>query len=449
MEGLLTSFLFMLLSNENIHTSELLIKMLPENAELKRQLLIGKSRLLAILQQSPIAIAFTDTDLKILKTSQGFQQQFGYDQVYSLCNLLNQPSSNIFCSKENCLATLEKEGSIKFEAQVRHKKGHRLWVRISGSLLGQEISKNEILWFLEDISSHRTEQEQRKLAETVFEVSGEAMVILDDRGNLEKINPAMHRLIEYSKLELRSLSFHDLFVTSSNQISINSVFSLVKKEGQWKGQIELRKKSSITFPAQLTLNCINRPNGSVSHFVAILADISEFKAQEKILIHRANHDPLTGLPNRNEFFVRLNDSLAAAKRHQYTVALLYLVLDGFKPINDTLGHGRGDEVLQEVAVKLKHCIREIDTVARIGGDEFAIILNGTSEQQINATAERIIKSISIKLEESLHLSVSIGISLFPQDSINPLKLLQYADEAMYKVKHHGKQSYHWHNSETK
>ncbi len=402
------------------------------------------------MHHSPIAIAFTDIDLRVLKTNRQFLNQFGYnEEINSLYNLLSQPSNEIFCTKDHCLNSLVKEGEVELDAQIRHKKGHRLWVHIKGTLLGQATAKNEILWSLEDISQRRTAQEQRQLAETVFEVSGEAMVILDDQGHLEKINPAMQRLIEYSASELKELALIDLFDASSNQSSINRIFSLVIKEGQWKGQMSLRKKDQTIFPAQLTINCIKRPIGTISHFVAILADISEFKAQEKILKHRANHDPLTGLPNRNEFFIRLNDSLAAAKRHQYTVALLYLDLDGFKPINDTLGHGRGDEILQQVAVKLTHCIREVDTVARLGGDEFSIILNGTSEQQINATAKRIIQSISIQIENSLQLSVSIGISLFPKDSINPLKLLQYADEAMYKVKHHGKKSYHWHNAEIK
>jgi len=128
------------------------------------------------------------------------------------------------------------------------------------------------------------------------------------------------------------------------------------------------------------------------------------------------------------------------------VALLYLDLDGFKPINDTLGHGRGDEVLQDVAQKLLACVREVDTVARLGGDEFSVILNGTSEELVAITAERLIDAISMRLNASLYLSVSIGIALYPNDALNPLKLLQYADEAMYKAKQQGKHSYCWHNN---
>lgn len=417
------------------------------NSELQQQLINCKSRLSAILHHSPIALAFTDLDLTVLKTNQQFFQQFGYNEdLNSFCNLLSQPSNDIFCTKPHCLNSLIKQGSVEFETQIRHKNGHRLWVLIKANLIQREPAINEILWSVEDISLRRTAQEQRQLAETVFEVSGEAMVIIDSKGKLEKINPAMQNLIKYSALELSQLSVIDLFDSTGNQFSINKILTSVLKNGQWKGDISMRKKNQDIFPAQVTINCIRHPTGASSHFVAILTDISKFKAQEQLLKHRANHDPLTNLPNRNEFFIRLNDSLAAAKRHQYSVALLYLDLDGFKPINDTLGHGKGDEVLQQVSIKLKNCIREVDTVARLGGDEFAIILNGTSEPQINSTAERIIETITMQVGKSLQLSVSIGIALFPKDSHNPLKLLQYADEAMYKAKRQGKQSYHWHNS---
>lgn len=111
----------------------------------------------------------------------------------------------------------------------------------------------------------------------------------------------------------------------------------------------VKSKNSKQVPVRVMLNSVNRPDGSISHFVALLADISEHKEQEQELKHRANHDPLTGLPNRNLFFIRLKESLTLAQRMQYHVVLMYLDLDGFKPINDTLGHGKGDEVLQLVA----------------------------------------------------------------------------------------------------
>jgi len=414
---------------------------------MKRNLLTSEARLSAIFHHSPIAIAYTDINLKVLKTNEQFFQQFGYkEDIYSLCSLLSQTSNEGFCTRGHCLNTIVQEQSVEYVIETRHKKGYLLWIHIRGTLLKFDGAKQEILWLLEDISSRRKEQEQKKLAETVFEASGEAMIIIDGDGKLENINPAMQCLTDYSLVELHKHSITELFDSHNEQHPIAEILNLATKEGQWKGELWLCKKNQNSFPTQLTLNCINRPNGSISHFIAILTDISTFKAQEQELKHRANHDPLTGLPNRNEFFLRLNDSLAAANRHHYTVALLYLDLDGFKPINDTFGHGKGDEVLQQVAVKLKQYIREVDTVARIGGDEFSIILNGTSEEQISSTAKRIIQSISIQIEGSLQLSVSIGISLFPKDATNPLKLLQYADEAMYKAKHQGKQSYYWHNT---
>lgn len=425
-----------------------MIKSLPSIANLTQQLITSEARLSAIFHHSPIAIAYTDINLKVLKTNDQFLYQFGYNEdIYSLCNLLSQSSKQGFCTKDHCLNRISQQKNVEYIIETRHKKGHILWVHIRGTVINYDNSKQEVLWLLEDITSLREEQEQRQLAETVFEVSGEAMAIIDNTGKFEKINSAMQHLTEYSALELYKHSVTKLFNSHTNPCSINEILNIVSIEGQWKGELWIRQKNQSLIPTQLTLNSIKRSNGEISHIVAILTDISKFKAQEQVLKYRANHDPLTGLANRNEFFVRLNDSLAAAKRHQYKVALFYLDLDGFKPINDTLGHGKGDEILQQVAIKLKSHIREVDTVARIGGDEFAIILNGTSEKQISSTAKRIIQSISIHVENSLYLSVSIGIALFPKDATNPLKLLQYADEAMYKAKQQGKQSYCWHCSE--
>jgi len=413
-----------------------------------QQLPLSKAKLSAILHQIPVAIAYTDINLKVLKTNPQFFSQFGYtEDIYSLCNLLSQSSSKKFCSKYNCLNSIVQQGRIEHELEIHHKNGKLLWVLIIGTLLDINKPDHGMVWTFNDISSQKTAQEQEQLAATVFEVTGEAMIIFDEKGKIENINPAMQNLIKYSRDELQHQSISLLIDTSIHQLPIEEMLNLVINKGQWKGELFLVKKSKKPFPARMTLNTIKYPSSSFTHFVAILSDISKYKKKEQTLQHRANHDPLTGLPNRNEFFLRLNNAFATAKRNQYKVALLYLDLDGFKPINDTLGHGRGDVILQEVAVKLKNCVREVDTVSRLGGDEFAIILNGTSEEQISSTAERIIQSISLQLEDSLYLSVSIGISLFPTDALNPLKLLQYADEAMYKAKHQGKQSFYWHNSE--
>ncbi len=193
-------------------------------------------------------------------------------------------------------------------------------------------------------------------------------------------------------------------------------------------------------------------DGRKSHCVALFVDISEHKQLELDLRYHAETDPLTGLPNRKMFFQQLEAAFASANRFNYTVGLLYLDLDGFKQINDSLGHGQGDNVLIEVARQLIGCVREVDTAARLGGDEFVVILNGTSKEMIKLTAQRIIDALTRVITGNgieMSVSASIGIAVYPEDSTSPLTLLRYADEAMYKAKYNGKCQFFWHENPAK
>ena len=428
----------------------LIIKTQIKNSELKRKLIAAEVCQEAIFQHSPIAIAYTDPDLNIIRTNSQFSLQFGDRDKFEKISTIFSPSSEEKpVSDKQWLDDILQQGYVECEIETLQNDGQIGWSHVRSKLINFDTPDQGLVWMINDITVHKEEQQQILLSASVFTESGESMIIIDDNGMIEKINPAMQKLTGFSSVELHKCSVTELFDSPKNTQNISYILSLATRQKQWSGEFWLWKKNQEQFPARIIINCIKREDSSTSHFVAVLADISEGKAQELELKYRANHDPLTGLPNRNEFFVRLNDALASARRHQYCVALLYLDLDGFKPINDTLGHGKGDKVLQQVAEKLKYCVRNVDTVARLGGDEFTIILNGTSEEQVTKTAARIIKSITMRFENSLILSISIGISLFPNDAINPQKLLQYADKAMYKAKQNGKQSYCWHNAKIK
>jgi diguanylate cyclase (GGDEF)-like protein len=184
----------------------------------------------------------------------------------------------------------------------------------------------------------------------------------------------------------------------------------------------------------------------------LILDISDRKRLEHELRYHSEIDPLTNLANRKLFFQRLDNAIASANRFNYNLALLYLDLDGFKQVNDSFGHGEGDEVLIEVGRRLRRCVREVDTVARLGGDEFVIILNGTSKNMIADTAQRLINALTltiIKNNIELLVSASIGIAIYPDDSISPATLLKYADAAMYSAKFKGKRQFCWHNNDQK
>lgn len=184
----------------------------------------------------------------------------------------------------------------------------------------------------------------------------------------------------------------------------------------------------------------------------VTEEVEKFRQETKGLRYHAETDPLTKLANRRLFFQKLDDAVALASRFNDNVAVMYLDLDGFKLVNDHFGHGQGDNVLIEVANRLRQCVREVDTVARLGGDEFAIILTRTSKLKVTETAQRIIDSIILDIHDNgLYTSItaSVGIAIFPDDSINPLTLLKHADAAMYRAKEQGKRQYCWHMSPSK
>ncbi|PKG38066.1 GGDEF domain-containing protein [Psychromonas sp. Urea-02u-13] len=189
----------------------------------------------------------------------------------------------------------------------------------------------------------------------------------------------------------------------------------------------------------------NTQNGHISHYVAVKEDITALKKAEQRIIHMANHDVLTGLPTRRLAMDCLVSSLEKAKRKQTKMAILFIDLDGFKTVNDTLGHEAGDHVLIETATRLSTSLREGDTVARVGGDEFWIILTNISDRKcIITAAEKLLKTVATAYQyenNEINIGVSIGIALYPEHGKDPHALVNLADQAMYKIKHQGKNNY--------
>lgn len=280
----------------------------------------------------------------------------------------------------------------------------------------------------------------------VFEQSSIAMLILDADATVIAGNPAASKMTGFELTELYDRSFASMFDESDNPLLINPGQQLSDADS-FSGEFSLIKKQSHFFTALITVNVLRHPQIEKRFFLAAMVDISEQKQRESELRFYSEVDPLTQLGNRKFLLQSLENAINAANRFNYTVALLFLDLDGFKQINDRFGHGEGDKVLLEVAQRLKHCVRQVDSVARLGGDEFVVILNGTSKEMIAVTAKRIIDFLTISVEDQhndLQVSASIGISLYPQDGKNPLQLLKYADEAMYKAKSKGKRQFCWH-----
>ncbi len=225
------------------------------------------------------------------------------------------------------------------------------------------------------------------------------------------------------------------------------MWKVIDTTGHWQGEILNKRKNGEIYPQWLTINTIYNPDNSVYRRVTLFSDISQKKQSEQIIWQQANFDPLTDLPNRRMFHDRLAQEIKKSHRAGLPLALMFLDLDHFKEINDTLGHNTGDLLLIETARRIAECVRESDTVARLGGDEFTVILSEIDD--LNCV-ERIARLIVQKLSEPFQLhneityvSVSIGITLYPDDAVAIEDLLKHADQAMYASKNQGRNSYNY------
>lgn len=298
----------------------------------------------------------------------------------------------------------------------------------------------------EDVTELRRSQEQLLLAERVFENSAQAILITDPAGRIVSVNPAFTAITGYTVAEAVGENPRK-FASGRHDASFYSAMWLeLKNRNSWAGEVWDRRKNGEVFPKWLTIDAVHdATSGEISHYVGIFSDISEQKENEARIEHLAYHDALTGLPNRYALNARLHQSVADARRNGTYLALMFMDLDRFKTVNDSLGHDIGDQLLVTVARRIRNVLRESDTVARLGGDEFVIVVPGIATPEDAArVAEKVITEVGMPMVlagHSLHTSPSIGIGLFPGDGGSVETLMKNADAAMYYAKQHGRNTF--------
>jgi diguanylate cyclase (GGDEF)-like protein/PAS domain S-box-containing protein len=289
-----------------------------------------------------------------------------------------------------------------------------------------------------------------RLNARVFDSTNDGIIITDDKKMILSVNPAFTKLTGYSYDESIGKSPNILSSGDQDKEFYDKMWDSINHTGNWKGEIWNKKKNGEKYPEWLSINRIMNDHQEVTHYIGIFSDISERKRSEENLVHLAHSDALTGLPNRLLFVDRLKESIHRAERTEHKVAVLFIDLDRFKAVNDTLGHAIGDLLLKEVANRLNGCIHKSDTLARVGGDEFTMILpDFTDRKNIIKVANHIIKQINepFHLEDhEVFITTSIGISVYPDDAIQVDELLRNADAAMYQAKQHRNQ-FEFHSSE--
>ncbi|MBK9217924.1 MAG: EAL domain-containing protein [Uliginosibacterium sp.] len=330
---------------------------------------------------------------------------------------------------------------------IDRRDGTRIWMLAKAEPLAYDagVGAYPVVLTLNDVTAQRRAEEDLRLAATVFDNSVEAIMITDAQRRILSVNKAFSDLTGYSSSFVVGQTPAILSSSRQGLVQYDTIWSEAAAKSAWQGEVWQRRRDGSEFQEWLSIGAVRNRGNTISHFVAVFSDITERKNAEARIAFLAHHDPLTGLPNRALFQDRLDQALVRAERSATMLALLYLDLDRFKTINDSLGHIAGDRLLQAVAERLHHCVRDTDTICRQGGDEFIIVLADISDPEVPARiAEKILRRLSEPFEIDGHVlgtSFSIGIAVYPGDGMTPELLMKNADTAMYHAKENGRNTY--------
>ena len=289
-----------------------------------------------------------------------------------------------------------------------------------------------------------------RLVSNAFNNTLDMICITDAEANIVDMNPAFSQAYNLSREALLGKNLKTLKSGFEDSDFSLVLWETVNVKGHWRGEIQNRKASGELDTDWLTLNSIRDRQGAIANYVAVFSNVSQLFQRQRNLEFIANHDPLTGLPNRILLTDRLKQAIANAERNLGLFAVCYLDLDGFKPINDRFGHAAGDQMLCEIAKRLQSVVRNNDTVARVGGDEFVVVLEEIkSRDECDVTLDRLLDAVGQPISvgnASANVTISIGYAIFPHEADDAESLLKLADQAMYLAKNSGKSFFHFSKS---
>ncbi|RAU22666.1 histidine kinase [Paramagnetospirillum kuznetsovii] len=416
-----------------------------ERYRVAEELRRSEERLWHILDDSPVGVSVSRRDDgRIIFANRRFTDILGMNKQEFIGSYARDHYVDD-SQRRAVLATLRASGHIDdAEVEFRRKDGKPFWSLLS--IHGTEMQQEPVnLAWIYDITERKAAEQQIMLASKVLETVGEGVVITDAENQIVFVNPAFSTITEYSREEVLGQNPGFLHSGRHDDEFYGAMWSQLKRLGRWSGEVWNRRKSGEFFAEWLSISVIRDSGGNVSHYVAVFTDITHRKEDEERVWRQANYDSLTGLPNRSLFMDRLNQAVRQSRREAKGFALMFLDLDGFKAVNDTLGHAAGDVLLQRTAVRLSECVRSSDTLARLAGDEFVVILQGVSGRtEPTIVAGKILDQLGqpYELEGGIaHIQGSIGIAMFPDDAEDGPGLIKLADAAMYAVKRTGKNNF--------
>lgn len=413
----------------------------------KEKVILATLRALPIFQRNEESgIEFTcrlTLDGRILETNKSFSQyldQVGFD-----------------LSKRKIFDLFSIQDRLNFELEIEALLGNSTIGFFQTTLIDKNEAAIQIYWELQPEYDHSgqiieiiaTGHEQTRLSQlssilnvsqTIIDNATDGILLTDHQGRIVSINKSFSSIFGYRLKEVIGRPLRILFSSVYSEEFYNSIKQQVKAAGFWQGEYFNQRKSDEVFPSWLTIHSLKDSNGKTTNTVFYIRDITEKKKIEKSLESKSTRDALTDLPNRAQFFERLTQALSRAKRTSERVAILYLDLDRFKMINDNFGHDIGDQLLIQVSERLNSIRRESDTLARMGGDEFVIMLLGPSVDPI-PVAQKILSMFNSPYkvgDHEFYITCSIGISFFPEDGDDVSTLMKNSDLAMYQAKEKGR-----------
>ena len=399
----------------------------------------------AIVESSDDAIVGKTITGLVTSWNPAAQAIFGYSRE----EMLGRPMSMLLPPEKN-----NEEGFIlerilagetveHFETVRIHKDGRRIEVSVTTSPIrdksGQIIGASKIA---RDITAQKLAERQLKLTASVFTSTSEGILITDRKGSIVDSNEAFSRIAGYSKAELVGRDARMFRSSRQGPEVLRNMRAALRHFGEWRGEMWSRRKDGQSYSVILTVSAVRDADDCVQNYVALFSDITTLKLQQEKFEHSAQYDALTNLPNRLLLSDRLRQTMAMCQRQNHSVAVLYLDLDGFKHINDHYGHDVGDAFLISVSNRMKLELRDVDTLARIGGDEFvAVLANINSTQECVALVNRVLNACAepvFVLGLGLKVTASIGVTIYPQDNADADQLMRHADQAMFEAKQGGK-----------
>lgn len=429
------------------HIGVLLNDLERSNSHLKR----AESMFRGLIKSSGIGV-YVLSGGNFLFVNQEMANLFGYSPEKMLSDL---KARDIFIENEpgsfdECVTCARTEDCASDGFNVCSLQRGR---RHDGTVIDLEIFESEMqlegdpvtIHVALDVTQRRKDEASARLANLVYKTSSEAMVITDASARVIHINPAFTEITGYMPQDVLGQRMNVLSSGRHGQEFYEKMWSSIQETGAWAGEIWNRRKDGEEFVEYLSINTSYDEHGQVQYRVGLFSDITKRKKVETLIWNQANYDSLTELPNRKLLQEKLDRAIVRAQARGLSVALVFLDLDHFKDVNDSLGHYAGDALLQQAALRLEECLRKGDTVGRMGGDEFMIIIRDVDNMSIvNAICERSLHVLSkpFMIEgDVIKVTASLGVTLFPQDARTTSEMFKNADIAMYEAKSKGRNQY--------